>query len=257
MTMQETLIVLLVCFGSAFVLFFFLLPLLLRLQRFAKKDASAPVTGNTRGFFFVALQIAFVITLGLSALYFWIEIDRKEALFIAAPIVYVLRFAVLAIIVAGGTSLARYFSRRMMELHIIPVARWNAFGISLVLLVTGWLYSYGLVWGGLYTLVPGTPQQVVGTVTASGARHGKSSHGHGEWVEVQVAGRSHPLHLETGDIYSLFSDNGSQDSYTCPLSTAQKGDTLRLVERTSFLGIAVDRFIPLNDRLITACEASR
>jgi hypothetical protein len=108
--------------------------------------------------------------------------------------------------------------------------------------------------GGLWHLLPGHPDSLQATVLATGRRHGKASHGHGAWIDLRLANQSRMTHLETQELFSFYSDTGDPRNYSCSLKTAGPFDVVRLVGRTSPLGFAVDRIVPVNERLIDACS---
>ncbi len=179
----------------------------------------------------------------------WVLAAPDEDLFVAIPLVRVAQVAFIALAV----FLAYRIGRTLTGVPSRYARSSSNVTAPLLALIYGCLFSHGLLWGGLFHLVSGVPVTRQATVSASGRRYGKSSGGHGAWIDLQLAGETRITHLETGDLFSFYSDSGASRNFSCSLKIAQPRDTVQLVGRASSLGFAVDRIVPVNERLIDAC----
>lgn len=195
------------------------------------------------------LTIVFCGLFGAGLFLCWVLAMPEEDLFLAVPIV---RFIQVTLIILA--MLAAYRIGRTLSPCPSRYARVSSNATApLLTLIFGCLFSHGLMWGGLWHLSPGHPGTLQATVSASGLRHGKASHGHGAWIDLRLADQSRKTHLETQELFSFYSDSSASRNYSCSLKTARPFDVVRLVGRTSSLGFAVDRIVPVNERLIDAC----
>lgn len=220
-----------------------------------KDNLTGIFTRSLAGFTFsTLLWLGVVIWGGFAFLGFGLWLTGEEDLFIAPWWMRIIQGLFILAMTALSYRIARHLPTTTSRFTGRPS---SAYMMPYIAAVFCFLVSHGLLWGGLHHLHPGREITLRGTVTASGIRHGKASHGHGDWVDLQLRGKPDIMHLETNSMFAIYSDNGSQDTYQCSLNDARPGDTLDLRGNQSQWGFAVTRFIPINQRLVQTCSTSR
>jgi hypothetical protein len=225
-------------------------------ERTSFKDNLTRIVTQSLAGFTLSNMLGLIATIlaGFAFLGFGLWLSSEEGLFVAPWWMRILQGLFIVAVIALSYFIAKHLPTLPNRTTGRPS---STFAMPYIAAVFCFLVSHGILWGGLHHLRPGPEITLRGTVTASGIRHGKSSNGHGDWVDLQLQGYPGITHLETNEYFAIYSDNGTQDTYQCSLNDARPGDTLDLRGNQSQWGFAVTRFIPINQRLLQACSTSR
>lgn len=194
-----------------------------------------------------ALGKFLVLTVGgVGFLLCFIWLGAGEGLFVAEPVVYVVRVAFVAGFAWLASRLVGSLGRDLQAAGLMEKKGSDPLAVKMMIamVIVLAIYSHGMVWGGFQKMGLGRPVELGAAVVGTGHRAK-----YGSWVNVRIEGRTRAVQMMPKAIYPV-----QGEDYSCGIYRVQVGDTLRLVGRVSFWGLAVEEIRPGNERLVKACR---